>query len=91
MNSLDSQQKKELLDRLARIEGQVRGVSRMIEEDRYCVDILAQVNAARNALKKVGLKVLDSHIQGCVRTALREREDGQIIEELLRVIEKFTD
>ena len=96
MSSLDTQEKEKVLARLSRIEGQVRGLSRMIENDRYCVDVLTQVNAVRNALKKVGIRVLDSHIHGCVRHALEEDQGhqhgrGDVIEELLEVIEKFTD
>jgi len=91
MNSLHEEEKKNLLARLGRIEGQVRGLSRMIENDKYCVDILIQVSAVRSALKKVGLKVIDSHIQGCVRKVLKEEENADIVEELLHVIEKFTD
>ena len=91
MNSLSSEEKKNLLGRLARIEGQVRGLHRMLEEDKYCVEILTQIAAVRGALKKVGLKVIDSHVHGCVRKVLRDEEDGEIVDELLNVIEKFTD
>jgi len=94
VHSLDGEGKKKLLARLARIEGQVRGLQRMIENDRYCVDVLTQVSAVRSALKKVGLQVLDGHVKGCVRTALESDEDAgddAIIRELLAVIEKFTD
>ena len=91
MHSLTDDDRKNLVTRLRRIEGQVRGIERMIDEDKYCVDILTQVTAARNALTKVGLRVLEQHIQGCVRNVLQHDEDDRIIEELLYVIEKFTD
>ncbi|MBA2566846.1 MAG: metal-sensitive transcriptional regulator, partial [Thermoleophilaceae bacterium] len=55
-----------LLKRLARIEGQVRGVTRMVEEDRYCVDVLTQISAAQAALDKVALGLLDDHARHCV-------------------------
>ncbi|MCI0636834.1 MAG: metal-sensitive transcriptional regulator [Actinobacteria bacterium] len=58
--------KDQLLDRLARIEGQVRGVSRMVEEDRYCIDVVTQINAARAALDKVALGLLDGHVRHCL-------------------------
>lgn len=58
--------KDQLLDRLARIEGQVRGVARMVEEDRYCIDVVTQINAARAALDKVALGLLDGHIRHCL-------------------------
>ena len=58
--------KEQLNKRLARIEGQVRGVSRMVEEDRYCIDVLTQIAAARAALDKVALELLDDHARNCV-------------------------
>lgn len=58
--------KQQLLDRLARIEGQVRGVARMVEDDRYCIDVVTQINAARAALDKVALGLLDGHVRHCL-------------------------
>jgi CsoR family transcriptional regulator, copper-sensing transcriptional repressor len=58
--------KDQLLDRLARIEGQVRGVAKMVEEDRYCIDVVTQINAARAALDKVALGLLDGHVRHCL-------------------------
>ncbi len=58
--------KEQLRDRLARIEGQVRGVSRMVEEDRYCIDVLTQISAVRAALDKVALGLLDDHARHCL-------------------------
>jgi DNA-binding FrmR family transcriptional regulator len=58
--------KDQLRDRLARIEGQVRGISRMVEEDRYCVDILTQISAIQAALDRVGLGLLDDHARHCL-------------------------
>lgn len=58
--------KEQLAARLARVEGQVRGVARMVEEDRYCVDILTQINAIRAALDKVALGLLDDHARHCL-------------------------
>ena len=59
--------KDDYLKRLRRIEGQVRGVARMIDEDKYCVDVVTQVAAIQAALDKVSLGLLDGHIRGCVR------------------------
>ncbi len=56
----------ELLTRLGRVEGQVRGVARMVEEDRYCIDILTQISAIRAALDRVAMGVLDGHVRHCV-------------------------
>ena len=58
--------KDQLLDRLARIEGQVRGVARMVEDDRYCIDVLTQISAIRAALDKVALGLLDGHARHCL-------------------------
>jgi len=58
--------KQQLDDRLARIEGQVRGIARMVEEDRYCIDVLTQINAVRAALDKVALGLLDGHARHCL-------------------------
>jgi DNA-binding FrmR family transcriptional regulator len=58
--------KDQLLGRLARIEGQVRGVARMVDDDRYCIDVVTQINAARAALDKVALGLLDGHVRHCL-------------------------
>ena len=58
--------KDQLKDRLARIEGQVRGVARMVEEDRYCIDVLTQISAIQAALDRVGLGLLDDHARHCL-------------------------
>ena len=92
-NSICEEDKKDLLVRLRRIEGQIRGLQRMIEEDKYCVDIMTQVVAVRGALQKVGLKVLDDHVHGCVQRAIKEKNEEQseeIIDELLDVLTKFS-
>ncbi len=91
MSSLCELEKKDLEMRLKRIEGQVRGIQRMINEDKYCVDILTQVNAVRGALKKVGLKILDKHTHGCVQRAIKNDQGDAIINELMDVLAKFTD
>ncbi len=91
MNSLSESDKKDLLVRLRRIEGQVRGVQKMIDKDKYCVDILTQISAIRGALKKVGFNILDSHSHGCVKNAIKNKQGEEIIDELLDVISKFTD
>ena len=59
--------KDDLLKRLARVEGQVRGVTRMVEEDRYCIDVLTQIEAAQAALNKVALALVDDHVRHCMR------------------------
>ena len=70
-----SASKEQLLARLARIEGQVRGVARMVQEDRYCIDVLTEVSAVQAALDKVSLGVLDGHARMCMSPG-REDESG---------------
>jgi DNA-binding FrmR family transcriptional regulator len=86
------QHKDKLLANLRRIEGQVRGVHKMIDEDRYCVDILTQLAAIKAATNKIGLALLEDHTRGCVKKAIQERADeGEShIEELMAVIRAFT-
>lgn len=66
-----------VLTRLRRVEGQVRGIARMVEQDRYCIDVLAQVSAATRALQAVALELLDDHLAHCVANAVREGGDEQ--------------
>jgi DNA-binding FrmR family transcriptional regulator len=80
---------QDVLPRLKRIEGQVRGIRRMVESGRYCVDILQQLTAARRALGEVSLKVMNGHINGCVSTSIRRREGRGKVEELMRTIQQF--
>jgi DNA-binding FrmR family transcriptional regulator len=88
---LSDEQRRDVLNRLARIEGQVRGVQRMVEDDDYCVDILTQISAATTALDRVGLKVLDGHVHGCVREAIvgGGKEAEAKTAELLEAVERF--
>lgn len=67
-----SPQQEDLLKRLRRIEGQVQGISRMIADDRYCIDVLTQVSAATSALQSVSLKLLEAHLAGCVVEAAKK-------------------
>jgi CsoR family transcriptional regulator, copper-sensing transcriptional repressor len=69
--------KDQVLKRLARVEGQVRGVARMVEEDRYCIDVLTQISAAQAALDKVALGLLDDHAHHCVLGAAEHDRDAK--------------
>jgi len=91
MTSLSDEERRDVLKRLARIEGQVRGIQRMVEDDKYCVDILTQISAVTTALDRVGLKILDSHVHGCVRDAMLSggKEATAKTEELLEAVERF--
>lgn len=81
--------KDAMLARLRRIEGQVRGIARMVEEDKYCVDILDQIAAVNGALDKVGMRLLSDHIHGCVADAVATPERDDKIEELVGVVQRF--
>jgi CsoR family transcriptional regulator, copper-sensing transcriptional repressor len=71
-----SEHKDAVLKRLRRIEGQVRGLQRMVEEDRYCINVLEQVSATTRALQAVAVELLDDHLAHCVVAAVREGGDG---------------
>ena len=86
-------EKKAITDRLRRIEGQVRGLERMVEDKRYCIDILTQISAVTTALDGVALKILEGHVEHCVSDALTsgdEREAEAKRRELLDAINRFT-
>ena len=84
--------KAKILARLRRMEGQVRGVQRMVEEDQYCVDVLTQLSAVIAAARKTGLLVLEDHIRGCVVGSCRHDHGSQeeVLNELTGAIERFT-
>jgi DNA-binding FrmR family transcriptional regulator len=79
----------DLLPRLRRIEGQIRGIGRMVEERRYCIDIIQQLTAARKALDHVSLKIMNGHINTCVSESIRRREGAAKINELMQTINRF--
>jgi DNA-binding FrmR family transcriptional regulator len=81
--------KAALTRRLNRVEGQVRGIGRMVEEDRYCVDILTQVSAVQSALDALARELLEHHLHGCVQHAVRSGDGDRAITEALAVIRKF--
>ncbi|MBN2325497.1 MAG: metal-sensitive transcriptional regulator [Spirochaetes bacterium] len=80
--------KGELLDRLARIEGQIRGISRMVDEDVYCDDILNQITAVHSALSSARNLLLENHIKHCVRESI-ERREYEIIDELMGTLKRM--
>ena len=83
-----SRDRAQLLRRLSRIEGQVRGIARMIEREEYCIDILQQTAALRAAIDAVSIMVLEDHVQGCVRTAAERGEADQYVDEVLDVVRR---
>ncbi len=78
-----------LLKRLKRIEGQVRGISGMVENQRYCIDIVQQISAVRKAMDSVALKMMENHINHCVRNALKDQDGEDKIKELMQTINRF--
>jgi len=80
--------REDYLKRLRRIEGQVRGLQRMIDEDKYCIDILTQVSAVTKALQSVAVRLLDEHVRHCVRDADDDTAD-EMISEATRAIERL--
>ena len=81
--------KDEVLTRLRRIEGQVRGLHRMVEGDEYCIDVLTQLGSVQAALKAVGLGLIDDHVRHCVREAIEEGQGDDKVEELLSAVGRF--
>ncbi len=78
--------KKGLQDRLRRIEGQVRGLQRMVDEDTYCIDILTQLNSVSAALRAVGMGLLDGHVRHCVAESIERGDGDEKIEELMAAV-----
>lgn len=82
--------KDELQTRLRKIEGQVRGLQRMVEQDQYCIDVLTQVNSVVAALRAVGMGLLDDHVRHCVRESLASGNGDEKVDELLAAVARFS-
>ena len=86
--------KDDLLRRLKKIEGQVKGIQRMVSEEKYCVDVLVQIAAVRAAINRVGVILFEDHTRGCLKSALEQNKNQELkddmIEELIDIIGKFT-
>ncbi|MDP3486366.1 MAG: metal-sensitive transcriptional regulator [Bacillota bacterium] len=78
-----------VIRRLRRVEGQVRGVQKMVVEDRYCLEILTQITAIRAALDKVGMQILDGHARGCLSAAIKSGNADESIDELMQVLQRY--
>ncbi len=86
----DPKLKQTILNRLKSIEGHVRGIERMVEEDQYCIDILNQTSAVHKALEKVDVMILENHLETCVTTAIRSDDPGErerVIRELMALFQ----
>ncbi len=83
-----SEDKEALLKRLRRMEGQVRGLQQMIETDRYCLDIVQQINALSSAAREVALLLMEDHLRGCVDAAIKEDQGEAAVKEMITVLRK---
>jgi DNA-binding FrmR family transcriptional regulator len=83
-----SRDKSQLVRRLSRMEGQVRGIARMIEREEYCVDILQQTAALRAAVDSLSILLLEDHVQGCIRTAAEHGEADKYVDEVVDVVRR---
>ena len=83
--------KKEALTRLRRVEGQVRGIMKMVEEEKYCIDIINQVTAAEKALSGVARIVMKRHVESCVSSAIVQGKGQKMIDELIDAVFKISN
>lgn len=83
-------EQQKIINRLKRIEGQVRGIQKMVEEDRYCVDILIQISAINAGLKNTGFQLLERHMHHCVSHAITSGNGEESIDELMKVMQQFS-
>jgi DNA-binding FrmR family transcriptional regulator len=81
--------KENILTRLRRIEGQTRGLQRMVEEDKYCVDIMTQVASVQAALEQVSLMLMENHMRHCVTEAIQEGKGEEKISEVMNVLKRY--
>lgn len=88
MTSYDKD-KEDMLARLRRIEGQTRGLQRMIEEDKYCIDIITQVSSVQAALEKVTLMLIENHMKGCLVEAVQQGKGDEKIGEVMSVLRRY--
>ena len=79
------QDKKKLINRLNRIEGQVRGLKKMIEEDTYCIDVIRQTSSTRSALKGLEDSLLEDHLSTCVVSQIKNGKEKKAVEEIIKV------
>jgi DNA-binding FrmR family transcriptional regulator len=84
---VDKSTRPDVLKRLAYIEGHLQGIRRMVEEDKYCVDVLKQTYAVRRAIEKLESRILDSHLHGCVVNGIKEGREDKVLGELIELYE----
>lgn len=81
--------KQKLLNRLKRIEGQTRGIQRMVQEDKYCVDIMTQISSIQSALEQVSLTLMEDHMRHCVAEAIAQGNGDEKISEVVNVLKRY--
>lgn len=82
---MQEERKQDALKRLSYIEGHVSGIRRMVEEDKYCIDILRQTHAVRKALEKLETVILEGHLRSCVPEGIRGEREEEVIQELIQL------
>lgn len=88
-SDISDRHKKNLIIGLKRIEGQVRGIARMVEEERLCTDVLMQLAAVKAGINRVGMLIIETHTRGCISSAMQHENQEDNIEELFEIISKF--
>ena len=89
--ALCGEDKKKYIDRLNRIEGQVRGLKKMVSEDKDCMPVLKQVAATIGATRSLGITILEEHLKGCVAGSIRDKSsDGELIHQVIEIFNKFS-
>lgn len=86
---MENQDRKKVMDLLKTSKGQIEGIIRMLEEDRYCVDISKQILSVQALLKKANLKIIDQHIKHCVKQAFTEGHGDEKVDEIIELINKY--
>lgn len=86
---IDAKVKQEALLRLRKIGGQIKGVHRMVDEEKYCIDIINQITAVRRALDQVSLAVMKRHMESCLSEAIQAREGTSKIDEFMETVYRF--
>ncbi len=81
--------KQQLITRLRRIEGQTRGLQRMVEEDKYCIDVLTQIAGVQSALEQVALLLMENHMRHCVTEAIQQGNGEEKIQEVMAVLQRY--
>lgn len=86
---IDEATKKDVSSRMKRIEGQMRGIDKMIQEEKYCIDIIHQIHAAKRALEQVSLALIQQHVKTCLSEAILQKKGNSKIQELMNTLDQF--